>query len=120
MYERITAVCPPQTIFVIITHHLISREYCSTWALTHAAVFFPLLHSPSFLAEFVAVSQRRLPCSPQYGAMLASILAVTVRHVSDLDEEMRSARPAFLKLAQTFMDESDNKLDLRYILATYR
>ncbi|WRT68787.1 uncharacterized protein IL334_005767 [Kwoniella shivajii] len=102
--------CPQDLMNSLIGHHL------------SAPVFFPLLHAPSFLSEFIAVSERRLKCTPQYGAMLMSILAVTARLV----EGGRSLVPvadrtgeSYYEFAQDLLRVSQNKLDIRHILGLY-
>lgn len=77
------------------------------------------------MQEFVAVTQRRLVCTAQYGALLMSILAVTVRLVDSARallpaSERNQAGEAYFELAQDFVRISKNKLDIRHILALYR
>ncbi|WVF67228.1 hypothetical protein IAT40_001976 [Kwoniella sp. CBS 6097] len=85
-------------------------------------VFFPLLHAPSFLSEFIAVTERRLKCTPQYGAFLMSILAVTARLVEGgraLVPAADRAGEVYYEFAQDLLRVSKNKLDIRHILALY-
>ncbi|OKL61515.1 hypothetical protein UA08_03104 [Talaromyces atroroseus] len=87
-------------------------------------LFFPVLHSPSLLSEFVAVTKRRLICTAQYGAFLMSILAVTVRLVENAKlllppSEREQASESYFELAQELLRSSKNKLDIRHILALY-
>lgn len=75
--------------------------------------------------EFVAVVQRRLKCTPQYGALLMSMLAVTARLVAparaNLSPSQRhSAGDDYFAFAQDLLRISQNKLDIRHILALYR
>ncbi|KIV79063.1 hypothetical protein PV11_06650 [Exophiala sideris] len=104
--------CPQELMSKLIGYHL------------NTPVFFPLLHAPSFLSEFVAVTQRRLVCTAQYGALLMSILAVTARLVESArallpPSERDKAGEAYFELAQDFIRISKNKLDIRHILALY-
>ncbi|KAI1616434.1 fungal-specific transcription factor domain-containing protein [Exophiala viscosa] len=104
--------CPQELMSKLIGYHL------------NTPVFFPLLHAPSFLSEFVAVTQRRLVCTAQYGALLMSILAVTARLVESAralfpTSERDQAGEAYFELAQDFIRISKNKLDIRHILALY-
>lgn len=71
------------------------------------------------------MTQRRLVCTTQYGALLMSILAVTVRLVESARallpaSEGDQAGEAYFELAQDFIRASKNKLDIRHILALYR
>lgn len=73
----------------------------------------------------MAVTQRRLPCTAQYGALLMSILAVTVRLVESSKglfsaSERDQAGEKYFELAQDLIRLSKNKLDIRHILALYR
>ncbi|EXJ84012.1 hypothetical protein A1O3_04679 [Capronia epimyces CBS 606.96] len=132
--------CPQELMFKLIGYHLNTRQFQFTCPLSPVlrrlsevtqtnqpspeAVFFPLLHAPSFLSEFVAVTQRRLVCTAQYGAFLMSILAVTVRLVESAKallpaSERDQAGEAYFELAQDFLRISKNKLDIRHILALY-
>ncbi|WVQ64065.1 uncharacterized protein L199_002224 [Kwoniella botswanensis] len=102
--------CPQELMNSLIGHHL------------STPVFFPLLHAPSFLSEFIAVTERRLKCTPQYGAMLMSILAVTARLVEGgrgLVPAADRAGEAYYEFAQDLLRVSKNKLDIRHILALY-
>ncbi|EHY58228.1 hypothetical protein ABEF92_006017 [Exophiala dermatitidis] len=104
--------CSQELMFKLIGYHL------------NSPVFFPLLHAPSFLSEFVAVTERRLVCTAQYGALLMSILAVTARLVDSARvllpaEEHDHPGEAYFELAQDFIRISKNKLDIRHILALY-
>ncbi|KAK4941607.1 hypothetical protein LTR10_018484 [Elasticomyces elasticus] len=104
--------CPQELMSKLIGYHL------------NTPAFFPLLHAPSFLSEFVAVTQRRLVCTAQYGALLMSILAVTARLVESArallpPSERDKAGEAYFELAQDFIRISKNKLDIRHILALY-
>jgi hypothetical protein len=77
------------------------------------------------MQEFVAVTQRRLPCTAQYGALLMSILAVTMRLVEGArallpPSEREHAAESCFELAQNLIRISSNKLDIRHILALYR
>ncbi|KAF7561742.1 hypothetical protein G7046_g2399 [Stylonectria norvegica] len=105
--------CPQELMIKLIGHHLSNP------------IFFPLLHSPSFLSEFTAITHRRLSCTAQYGALLMGVLAVTVRLVESArallpPSERHQAGEAYFELAQDFLRASKNKLDIRYILALYR
>ncbi|KAF1814417.1 hypothetical protein P152DRAFT_512783 [Eremomyces bilateralis CBS 781.70] len=104
--------CPQELMFKLINYHL------------GTPIFFPLLHAPSFLSEFVAVTQRRLPCTAQYGALLMSIFAVTARLVEGARallpaSERDQAGERYFELAQDLIRTSRNKLDIRHILALY-
>ncbi|WWC73361.1 uncharacterized protein I206_107328 [Kwoniella pini CBS 10737] len=102
--------CPQELMNSLIGHHL------------STPVFFPLLHAPSFLSEFIAVTERRLKCTPQYGAMLMSILAVTARLVEGgrgLVPAAERAGETYYEFAQDLLRVSKNKLDIRHILALY-
>nr|XP_019047902.1 hypothetical protein I302_04522 [Kwoniella bestiolae CBS 10118]OCF26832.1 hypothetical protein I302_04522 [Kwoniella bestiolae CBS 10118] len=102
--------CPQELMNSLIGHHL------------STPVFFPLLHAPSFLSEFIAVTERRLKCTPQYGAMLMSILAVTARLMEGgrgLVPAADRAGEAYYEFAQDLLRVSKNKLDIRHILALY-
>jgi len=71
------------------------------------------------------VVQRRLKCTPQYGALLMSILAVTARLVAparaSLPVSQRdTAGEEYFSFAQDLLRISQNKLDIRHILALYR
>jgi hypothetical protein len=73
----------------------------------------------------MAVTERRLACTPQYGAFLMSILAVTARLVPSSREllpvsEREQAGESYYELAQDLLHISKNKLDIRHILALYR
>jgi hypothetical protein len=77
------------------------------------------------LQEFIAVTQRRLPCTAQYGALLMSILAVTVRLIEGArallsTSERGHAGESYFELAQDLIRITSNKLDIRHILALYR
>ena len=77
------------------------------------------------MQEFVAVTQRRLICTAQYGALLMSILAVTARLVESAKvllpaSERDQAGESYFELAQDLLRVSKNKLDIRHILALYR
>ncbi|KAF4126552.1 Fungal trans [Geosmithia morbida] len=104
--------CPKGLVNRLISQHM------------NNPVFFPLLHTPSFLSEFNATIERRLPCTAQYGAMLMAILAVTVRFVGSArallpPQETCQAGEAYSELSQNLLRLSKNKLDIRYILALY-
>ncbi|QKX55394.1 uncharacterized protein TRUGW13939_02487 [Talaromyces rugulosus] len=104
--------CPQELMFNLIRYHLTSP------------LFFPVLHAPSLLSEFVAVTKRRLICTPQYGAFLMSILAVTVRLVENAKfllppSERDQASESYFELAQDLLRSSKNNLDIRHILALY-
>ncbi|KAL1404830.1 hypothetical protein Q8F55_008440 [Vanrija albida] len=106
-------VCDSERMYALIALHL------------NSPIFFPLLHGPSFLAEFAAVTRRRLLCTPQYGAFLMSILAATARLVpaaKDLlpAEERGDPGRQYYEFALYLMRISGSKLDIRYILALYR
>ncbi|WVQ94815.1 hypothetical protein IAU59_001898 [Kwoniella sp. CBS 9459] len=97
-----------------------SRDYFDM--CLQRSVFFPLLHAPSFLSEFIAVTERRLKCTPQYGAFLMSILAVTARLVEGgraLVPAADRAGESYYEFAQDLLRVSKNKLDIRHILALY-
>ncbi|ODN83758.1 hypothetical protein L202_01849 [Cryptococcus amylolentus CBS 6039] len=102
--------CPVESMHQLIKIHF------------QSSAFFPLLHFPSFYSEFVACTQRRLRCTPQYGALLMSILAVTARLVESarpfLHEKDRQGE-LFYEVAQDLLKISTNKLDIRHILALY-
>ncbi|OCF34177.1 hypothetical protein I316_04127 [Kwoniella heveanensis BCC8398] len=74
------------------------------------------------LQEFIAVTERRLKCTPQYGALLMSILAVTAKLVEGgraLVSAADRAGEAYYEFAQDLLRVSKNKLDVRHILALY-
>lgn len=71
------------------------------------------------------MTQRRLPCTAQYGALLMSVLAVTIRLVEGVKvlfspAERDQAGQVYFALAQDLIRRSSNKLDIRHILALYR
>ncbi|WWC64303.1 uncharacterized protein I303_106913 [Kwoniella dejecticola CBS 10117] len=102
--------CPQDLMNSLIGHNL------------STPVFFPLLHAPSFLSEFIAVTERRLKCTPQYGAMLMSILAVTAKLVDGgrgIVPAADKAGETYYEFAQDLLRVSMNKLDIRHILALY-
>ncbi|WVQ72168.1 hypothetical protein IAR50_001713 [Cryptococcus sp. DSM 104548] len=102
--------CPVESMHQLIKIHF------------QSSAFFPLLHFPSFYSEFVACTQRRLRCTPQYGALLMSILAVTTRLVESARpfvQEKDKQGELFYEFAQDLLKVSTNKLDIRHILALY-
>nr|ODN92863.1 hypothetical protein L204_05032 [Cryptococcus depauperatus CBS 7855] len=109
-YDMCLEKCTREMMFSLIGMHFATT------------VFFPLLHAPSFLAEFVAVTDRQLRCTPQYAALLMSILAMT----ASLVEGARLKVPEGAKFGETYYEfakdllrVSTNKLDIRHILALY-
>ncbi|KAL7422060.1 hypothetical protein Q5752_003835 [Cryptotrichosporon argae] len=111
-FELCLERCPAELMVELVNIHV------------NAPVFFPLLHAPSFLAEFTAVTERRLRCTPQYGAFLMSLLACTVRLASPArallpPSALGPAVGAWRALAFDLLRLSTNKLDVRHILALY-
>ncbi|WVQ81680.1 hypothetical protein IAT38_003805 [Cryptococcus sp. DSM 104549] len=109
-FDMCLVKCPQDRMLLLLGHHL------------HSPVFFPLLHAPSLLAEFVAVAEGRLRCTAPYAALLMSILAVTAKlvdSVKPLLPEADRGGEQYYEFAQDLLRVSANKLDVRHILALY-
>ena len=71
------------------------------------------------------MTERRLPCTAQYGAMLLSILAYTCRVVDGAQSLINgqvgiAGGVGLYELALDLLRRSKNRLDIRHVLALYR
>ncbi|KAM0755493.1 hypothetical protein T439DRAFT_4590 [Meredithblackwellia eburnea MCA 4105] len=112
-YNLILQRCPAHLLDRLIRLHM-----------ADTAVLYPLFHAPSFLSEFTAVTDRRLVCTPQYGALLMSILSVTVRLLDEAKSlfdpsEAQDIAVGYYEFARDLLRITQNKLDIRYLLTLY-